>query len=109
MHFVEQHRRYPPEFRVGLDPREEDAVCHCEDARILAELAVEAGPIADRLSHLFAELQSHELGCSSGCQAPRHKQENFAITPCLAKECGRDLCGLARSWRRNEKEALIFK
>ncbi len=106
MNLVEQHGRNPGEFRVGLQPRQIDAMGHGDDPRCLADLAVEAGGVADRRSSLFAPLSRHKFGSASCREAARDQQQYLpAIGPGLVKQSRGDLCRLAGAWRRDEQRA----
>ena len=54
VHLVEQHGGDAGKLRIGLDARQEHAVGHGDDARALADLAVEPRRVADRLARLLA-------------------------------------------------------
>ena len=85
MHLVEQDRGDAFQFGIGLDSRQEDAVGHGDDARRLADLAVEAGRIAEGPARLLAVLRGDELDGGAGRQAARHQQQDLATLASTAR------------------------
>ena len=96
----------PFEFGIGLDARQEDAVGHGDHPRRLADLAVEAGGIADGRARLLAALARHEFGGGAGGEAARDEQQDLAaVRPGLVEQRRRDPRRLAGAGRRDQQRA----
>ena len=105
VNLVEQHRRHAAEFGIGLQPGEEYAVGHRDQASVAADLAIEPGGVADRGAWCFAALAGDILGGGAGGEAARDEQQHLARAPWLIEQRRRDAGGLARSGRRDQQRA----
>ena len=105
VNFVEQQSGDAGEFGVGLNPREEHAVGHGDDPGRLADLAVEAGGVAESRAGGFAGVRRHAFGGGAGGEAAGHEQQHLAAAPRLSQQRGGDGGGLARPGRCDQQRA----
>jgi len=80
---------------------------HGDDARPLADLAVEAGRVTDGVAGILADRSGHELGGSAGCEPSRDEQQYLAMTPILVDQGRGDLRRLASARRGDEQRAAV--
>ena len=100
MEFVEDDERHALQFRVALQAAGEEALGYDLDARLWADLAVQADAVADGFADLFAEQVGHAGGGGARGDAAGFEHEDFlALGPRFVDERERHQRRLAGAGR----------
>ena len=85
VHLVEQDCRNSGKFRIGLNPRNQHAASHRDDARALPDLAVEACCVTDCFAGPLTELSGHEFRGRTCGEPARDEQQHLAAAPAFPR------------------------
>ncbi len=104
VNLVEQHRRYPRQFGIGLNAIDENPLRQNGDARRRRPLAVHARGIAIGRADRFPRQFGHAFGSGARGEAAGGEQQDFAVAPRLAQQRGGNRGGLARAGRGDQHQ-----